>query len=324
MNPDNSAFAALLDQLAASRNPRDAAVADNYRFEERVGALRQQEYENGLSAPLAGLGDWLYRHDKQHMLSRIKSVGNDFIPDTFLPINEQAHLQDFAPNHDLVRVEDLNFAFAKSSEPLAFADIADLLAKRAQSAAAAKLLQFIDDWNLARANWPMFSAFYDEVKDDAEHADWPHRLRDRLGLEHYQGGAARAIPVALMRYPSKLVSDKLKRGRGPGTGPDARIHAAFALPTVLDGELNHAYFPTPAGHRYGATLNLAQPWQPVLSAEILNLRIDYQPAHLWKIGMIVRPTTTHLDLRARRDQHLTLLREESGNATFGQILADRP
>lgn len=319
MTPDNPEFAALLGQLAASRNPRDAAAADNYLFEERVGAQRQQEYENGLTAPLAIMGDWRFQHDKRYLVSRIKGKDDHFVPDTFLANNSDAQLSGFAANHELVRIEDLSFALTKT--PITYVHLVALLTKRKEGDNAATLNRFIQDWNTARFNWPMFSAIYDEVREDAEHPDWPHRLRDRLGLDHFQGSDTERIPVALMRYPSKLVSDKLKRGRG--TGADTRVRAAFALPTALDGELNHAYFPAPKGHPYGATLNLAEPWQPVLSAEILNLRIDYQPDHLWKIGEIVRPTG-YRDLRIQRDQHLALLRKESGNATFGQPLVGRP
>jgi hypothetical protein len=138
-------------------------------------------------------------------------------------------------------------------------------------------------------------------------------LRDRLGLG-YEGSDAAPIPVALMRYPAKLVLDKAKK--------DGRVAAGFALPTVLDGDLNPFYLPAPAGHPYCATLNLSASWSNRLTAEILNLRIDYQPKHIWKVGYIRSPIALG-SLRKRRDQHLQLLRSETGRADFGRLMEGR-
>lgn len=312
MTPAQADFRTLLDTLAASANVRDAAVADNYRFEERVSETRQEDYEKNLAEPLTNVGDWRFQHDKRVVISHIKGLDKLFVPDTFLAANSTAQLPNLAPNHELVRVEDLSFAFSKTFIKNV-ADLRKVFGNHGDAQSADSLARFIKEWNEARHNWPMFCALYDEVKDDAEHDDWAHRLRDRLGLDHLQS----AIPVALMRYPAKLVLDAAKARR------DARITAPFALPTVLDGELNHAFFPAPAGQTYGATLNLGEPWQPTQSAEILNLHIDYQPQHLWKIGEIVRPTG-YRDLRAQRDQHLALVRQTSGNSGWGQTMAGRP
>ncbi|MFA7239042.1 MAG: hypothetical protein WC091_02945 [Sulfuricellaceae bacterium] len=309
-NPD---LQALLDTLAASANDEEAAIADNYRFEERVGAQRQQDYETGLGSP-ADYDDWLGCHNGDHVANLIKAGGSQFVPETFLAVNSTLQLSAIAPGEDLIRLEDLRYPLSKSTAELTSVQLADLLARRDQPEAAATLRTFVDEWNKARDNWPMFGAFLGDVQEDAEPDDWPHRLRDRLGLEHYQGSATKRIPVALMRYPAKLVLDSAKG--------DERIAAAFALPTALDGELNRVYFPAPSGHPYGATLNLAEPWQPKLSAEILNLRIDYQPKHLWKIGEIVRPVA-YRNLRAQRDQHLALLRRETGDTAYGQLMAGR-
>ena len=315
MTPAHVEFGSLLGILAASRIDREAAIADNHLFEERVSTVRQQDYEGRLSSPLARVANWRRQHDKLHVGNRIKAGGDHFVPDTFLDFNRSAQLPSFAKNHVLVRVEDLSYALSKSSVHLTFAQLDNALSRRSDPDAAATLRQFISDWNDARANWPMFSSLYHgEVKDDADHADWTHRLRDRLGLDHYPGSDAERVPVALMRYPAQLVLDN-------ATG-DSRITAAFALPTSLDGELNHAYFPAPAGHPYGATLNLAEPWQPSLGTELLNLHINYKPEHLVKIGEIVRPAG-YRNLRAQRDQHLALLRQETGNAAFGRPMAGR-
>ncbi|MBS4097208.1 MAG: hypothetical protein KGZ83_10290 [Sulfuricella sp.] len=312
MTPTQADFCHLLDTLVGSVSARDAAIADNYRFEERVSETRQAEYEAKLGAP-NDIQDWREYHDGDHVANRIKAGGEQFIPETFLEANRPLLIDGVSGREMLIRVEDLRFPI---NNGLATLDLlADWVAGRTQPDQAKTLATFIDGWNKSRANWPMFSAFLGDVSDDAEHTDWPHRLRDRLGLDHYQGSARQRIPVALMRYPAKLALDKAKK--------DARIAAAFALPCALDGDFNPAFFPAPAGQRYGAALNLAEPWQPTLSAEILNLRIDYQPEHLWKIGEIVRPAG-YRDLRRQRDQHLDLLRRESGNRAYGEPLTGRP
>lgn len=315
MNSVNPEFSRLLDGLAVSANEKDAAVADNYRFEERVGADRQRDYENGLASP-ADIKDWRGHHNGTYVANRIKAGGNDFIPDSFLEVNRPVLLYGIPHNDVLIRIEDLRYPLSKSTATLTYKQLVILLAKRSEPDAAHTLRTFVEDWNRSRNNWPMFGACYgdEDVKDDADHEDWPHRLRDRLGLGHFQGSADSRIPVALMLYPSSLVLEKANN--------DRRFAAGFALPTALDGDLNPAYFPAPAGHPYGAALNLTEPWQPILSAEVINLRIDYQPAHLVKVGEIVRPTG-YRNLRIQRDKHLALLRQESGNAGFGQLMVGR-
>ena len=60
---------------------------------------------------------------------------------------------------------------------------------------------FFDAWNQRRDARSAFAAFYDEVQQEADDADWPHALRDRLGLGHYGRTGGAPLPVALMRYP---------------------------------------------------------------------------------------------------------------------------
>ncbi len=55
--------------------------------------------------------------------------------------------------------------------------------------------KFLLTWDGKRDARPAFAAFRPELADDLAAADWPHRLRDRLGLAHYGAGDE---PVALM------------------------------------------------------------------------------------------------------------------------------
>lgn len=310
MNPTNPDFKTLLDDLAASKSETNAACADNHLFEERVSTSRQAEYEAMLGTP-ANMAEWASLHDKKYLGAHVKTPGEFDVPTTFLASNDTALCPTIEGNQDIIRVESLVYAFRQSSVPASIEKLQDFLKERDAGKSDALEL-FMRDWNKARFNWPMFGAFYDNVREEAKSADWPHLLRDRLGLG-YEGSDDASIPVALMRYPAKLVLKKAK---------DSRVAAGFALPTALDGDLNPFYFPAPAGHPYGATLNLSASWSDTLTAEILNLRIDYQPKHIWKVGYIRRPVAFG-DLRRRRDQHLQLLRAETGNADFGCLMEGR-
>ena len=308
MNLTNPDFNKLLDDLAASAKDNDAAIADNHLFEERVSASRKEEYEAVVGVP-ATKTDWSSLHDKKYLGAHVKIPGDHDVPTTFLAINDAALCRAIEGNQDIIRIENLEYAFRQSSMPASI-DALQTFLKERDTGKSDVLDLFMRDWNKARFNWPMFGTFYDIVREEAENDDWPHLLRDRLGLG-YEGSDAAPVPVALMRYPAKLVHDKAKK--------DRRVAAGFALPTVLDGDLNPFYFPAPAGHPYGATLNLSASWSDRLTAEILNLRIDYRPEHIYKVGYIRRPVAFG-GLRKRRNQHLHLLRTETGKADFGRLM----
>lgn len=311
MNPTHPDFKNLLEGLAVSANDANAAIADNHLFEERVSASRRVGYEALVGAPV-DKAEWASLHDKKYLSAHVKTPGEHDVPTTFLASNDSALCPAIEGNQDIVRVESLVYALDQSSVPTSVEALQAFMKQRDTGKSDALEL-FMQDWNRARLNWPMFGTFYDIVRHEVESDDWPHLLRDRLGLG-YEGSDAAPIPVALMRYKAKLVLDKAKK--------DDRVAAGFALPTALDGDLNPFYFPAPAGHPYGATLNLSASGENRLAAEILNLRIDYRPEHIWKVGYIRRPIAFG-SLRKRRDQHLQLLRNETGKADFGRLMEGR-
>lgn len=311
MNPANSEFKNLLNSLASSRSEAEAACADNHLFEERVTAGRQAEYEAMLGTPV-NIAEWRSLHDKKYLAAHVRTPGEFDVPTAFLASNGTALCPEIEGNQDIIRVESLVDIFKKNSGATSLETLQRFLKERDTTSKSALEL-FTRDWNNARFNWPMFGAFFNNVREEAEANDWTHLLRDRLGLG-YQGSDATPIPVALMRYSAKLVLKQAKK--------DNRVAAGFALPTVLDNELNPFYFPAPAGHPYGAALSLSASWSDTLTAEILNLRIDYRPEHIWKVGYIRRPVTFG-NLRKRRDQHLQLLRNETGRNDFGRFMESR-
>ena len=131
-------------------------------------------------------------------------------------------------------------------------------------------------WNAKRDKRPLFATTELEVEDiiNGGTPDWAERLRDRLGLGHYSPGSASGpIEVILMRYTVQEVSDSLAGNGHP------------AIPTVLDGDMSHYFYPSPnpdpekaENPYYGHTVNLA----PVtdegdysMGVELLHPRIEY-------------------------------------------------
>jgi hypothetical protein len=305
MKPQTQTF---LIQLSRSSNAIEVAVADNCRFDERVAMVRWDKFE----ANLPENPDWAdWNQTNQDSFDGQFAVPRTSVPDSFLEINEIAWLQGIETNRSLVRLEHLSNLLNAAN--LTFDQLLELLNNKNNAENQSKLKQVIDDWNGVRDGRPMFAAFYDEVQTEADHADWQHQLRDRLGLGHYGSDRGVSLPVALMGYSLDVV-----------VSASSKIPTPFALPTVLDGGMHEFYFPVPKLHPYGATLHLAPNQADSLTAEILHYRIDYQVEHLWKIGWITRPhNVENDDLRSARDLHLLALQEATNRADFGETMVGR-
>lgn len=311
----------FLTQLGHSTSVDEAAVADNCRFDERADTRRWQAFADCLphgDYDHLSFGDW-GEANKLHYEKRITVTSNS-TPDAFLELNQPAWLEGLAPEQELVRIEELTGALSLWNTDL---DAIKVLheAPSNQSDAKQALSKYFDDWNGKRDNRPAFAAFLDEVQAEAGGIDWPHLLRDRLGLGHYPDRLKPKVPVALMRYSLREALNAKARKSLP---------AACALPTVLDGGMHPYFFPVPREHAYGATLHLADGRADILAAEILHCRIDYQPKHLWKLGWIERPHDFHeaardrdVRLRGARDLHLMELRIVSGREDFGEDMVGR-
>lgn len=309
----------------ASRLPEaaDAAIADNCRFDERTDTQRWQALAQYLppALPLDALTmeDWA-EAECIHRKKRI-TVPSLSIPDTFLDINRPAWLTAPDPKLILVRVESL--VKPLNIWGLSYHELDQMLkeAKKPTSGSTKTLMENMKTWNRQRDNRPCFSAFLSDVQAEADHPDWPHQLRDRLGLGHYSPEPGAKIPVALMRYSIKDVLHAQK-SRGLAT--------ACALPGALDDGMHEYFFPTPVAHPFGATLHLNSTQADCLSAEILHCRIDYQAKHLWKLGYIELPHALASDsanrdecLRKARDVHLGALRKQYNCADFGENMVGR-
>ena len=309
----------FLRHSSRSRDTIEAAVADNCRFDERAGADRWQRFENLLSGLVAGRGavewpDWTEAN--QLHLDRYCNVSRPSAPDAFLEINRSAWLDGLSDNQTLVRIEALNRPLQNSD--LDIGSLNDLLqrADRGDGDATRAVHSFFAAWNERRDARPAFAAFYDEVQQEADDDDWPHALRDRLGLGHYGHAEDTPLPVALMRYPlADVYSAQAQQ----------QPSSACALPTVLDGGMHEFFFPVPREHPYGATVHLLPDRADTLTAEIVHCRIDYRREHLYRLGTITRPhrLDDSRQLREARDLHLLSLQVECDREDFGEMFEGR-
>lgn len=291
------------------------AHAHNYEFEARLTDRRRQAYESYCAGQsVSDRASWSNAHNT-FVETRIKGR-KPFVPDTFGDINGDAQTDAIADDLLILRVEDLRRPLVDQKLELtdlrALHDIArgrllkkDVSPGRAQ----ARLEEFLDNWNGRRDFRPAFAAFEHELgsADNLATADWPHLLRNRLGLAHYDG--TERVPVALMGIKPAEVRFVAAR----------HMAASFARPTVLDGTINPYFFPTPADLRFGATLDLNPNVAWTFTSEILHFPVDYLPKHLIALGEIAVSLPAHC-LRALRGRHLKGLQAEPGGAGFGEII----
>ena len=309
----------FLRRCSRSRDTIEAVVADNCRFDERAGTGRWQRFESVLSDLAAsrdavGWQDWTDA-DRLH-LERYCNVLHPSVPDAFLDINQDAWLDGLSDNRILVRIEALDRPFQNVVNILGLDDLNDLLqrADGGDVGAAGTVQLFFDTWNRIRDARPTFAAFYDEVQQESDDEDWPHALRDRLGIGLGPYGDT-PRPVALMRYP--LADVYSAQGR-------QQLSSACAVPTVLDGGMHQFFFPVPREHPYGATLHLQPDRADTLTAEIVHCRIDYRRDHLYRLGTITRPHRLDENrLRETRDLHLLALQGACGREDFGETFEGR-
>lgn len=289
------------------------AHAHNYLFETRLTDRRRQAYETHCAEQNVPVEtSWSNAH-QTYVEARVKRR-KPFVPDTFSDINADAQTDAIADDLLILRLEDLRRPLADQKLDLAnLRDWLDIARGRgfkkhvSKGLAQARLEEFLDQWTDRRDFRPAFAAFEHELGSAAGLAasDWPHVLRNRLGLAHYDG--TERVPVALMGFKPEEVRSA------------AALHKAtpFARPTVVDGSLNPYYFPTRADCRFGATLDLDLSAAWAFTSEILHFPVGYRPDHLLALGEINAPMPTHC-LRAARNRHLTGLQAEPGGAGFGE------
>lgn len=286
----------------------ECAVYENFTIEERVADVRLQRYGSALGyAPLPDL-DTLWQQHRTRYLDEYQFVEKDdgAFPDTF---NDALNSTNFWAGIDdnvvLYRLEQVSWALKGSSVDQVEFERSVREATAKPNTANALLQRVVGEWNDRRNLYPSFATTSDEVVDLLAQPDWANRLRDQLGLGHFNPAPGHTEAVLLMRYTVKEVR----------AANVARVQG-FCIPSVLDGTLNPCFFPTPARagtagavYEQGRAVNLA----PALTEsdyrmglELIHSYLDYRPKHIVRWGLISRPYQA--DLAQVRRWHLSWLR----------------
>jgi hypothetical protein len=320
---DRATDAAAYDAGTAAR-----CEACNFRCEPAVTDERAEEYSVYIG-DVDSHQSWKAEH--KGYLGSFVHVPKDLprSAESFMAVNRLAQLDDTF----LLRLESIGGLFenplvadlAESFWTRFFNSQKDLWKDKLSDSDEALRDDFVKQWNAQRTQArPMFATFLNDVGGDLKQfvkTDWPHILRDRLGLTHWPSTAGKPLPVALICY--RL--DEARQARAASTKKGAV--SSFARPTVLDTEMSAAFVPAPLlpGNRsYGYTLDLAGSAVPdTFTPELLTFPIDYRHEHIKALGFITRehPLQEAEAILAARNRHVEGLRRLPGCEDFGEVLA---
>lgn len=278
--------------------------------------------------------DWQAEH-KSYLFNAIH-IARDLprCAESFMAVNHLARLNEDLDNTYLVRLEGLDGLFTHPLVAQAANDFwqrffrypKDLRKLKLSDADEALRAEFVKQWNAHRTQArPLFATFLNAFGGDLDalaKQDWPHLLRDRLGLTHWPREVDKPLPVALVCYTVDEVRQARLLAAKKGAG------ASFSRPTVLDAEFSPAFIPAPlmsGGESYGYTLDLANAGirdTDSLMPEILTYPLEYKPEHVKALGFISRPHAFQ-DEQAylpARNRHVQGLRALPGCESFGEVL----
>jgi hypothetical protein len=152
---------------------------------------------------------------------------------------------------------------------------------------------------------PVFAAFFEDVKDDLASSDWADRLRDRMGLTHFNPMPAAPVPVVLLSYKVKDVPPF----------SDGRDERPLAVPSVLDSRFFPAFCPAPGAEEQGQLVDLAASFdEPV--HEVLHGWIRLRAEHVHRVGQVESAVPD--DLAKARGTHFHYLQQSCGPADYGR------
>lgn len=212
----------------AAASPAGAAMrcaVANFRWEQAVSDARADEY-NTYVGDVSKHEDWKAEH--KGYVGSFVHVAKDLprSAECFMTVNGQAHLNEQLDNTPLLRLESIGHLF---DHPLV-SEIAnnfwlrffnypkDLRKDNLSDDSEALRTDFVEQWNKQRIQArPMFATFLNNFEggnlDKLIKSDWPHILRDRLGLTHLPSTAGKPLPVALMCY----TLDEVRQARAMAT-----------------------------------------------------------------------------------------------------------
>ena len=274
-------FFKMLKMLQAS-NPEERTIAENFILEERLTETREDSYANYITSPQE-LDYWNKEHEN-YLSYKIKLLQGQGTPETFADLNSPNLLPEIEQDQFLVRLENLaelaKIAQYDNDVALLIDYITRFLEDRTDQDAVDVIEKFLSDCNRYRDLRPTFVGFWGEVKNllDENDKHWPNKLRDCLGLGHFDPMNGEPIPVLLLRYRvADVVAAKYEE----------RNFAA--IPTVLDSRMSPFFCPTPRqSWNEGQTLDLRPGTENdyAFGCEILHRYIEYNISYICRFGWI--------------------------------------
>jgi hypothetical protein len=305
-----------LDEWAKDSDDREKACAHNLLFDERLSGARGAFFEAmAMHSPRSA--EELRRSAIDYYKEQVR--GSRTVPHTFLNLNAAAGIKTLARDLKLIRIESLLEPLEKTGKTLD-----DLIKAKTKTDkfSHALLDTFVDDWNTRTdvlRNPCSFAANKNQCLAEIASPDWPNQLRDKLGLEHYDGARTGPIPVALMEYEVGDILDQASSTPG--------LAYPFCIPTALDGKPNSQFFPTPrCASRTPGPLDFGCPMalfvilsENELIAEVVHPRLTYKRDNLLKVGLI-SAGLPGVDFKKVRNTHLWALQIEAERDDYGAEL----
>ncbi len=319
------------DTQAATVDAHARCVAANFRWEPAVAPGRAQEYGDYVGE-VVEYKNWQAGHKGYLETSVHVATDSPSCAHTFMLANSMAHLPEDLGETDLLRIAPVETLYAHPLLTNATSTFWERFFKNPKDLRKEKisvqdgylrdeLVQLLNK-KCTQAR-PVFATCLKSVADSLDQLikqDWPHILRDRLGLVHCVGTIDLPLPVVLICYSAAEVRQARALARKKGAV------ASFARPTVLDGEFSGAFVPAPLSAGavgYGHTLDLRCDGIPSqFTPELLTYPIPYLPRHIKALGFISKDHALHdgADLLAARNRHVQGLRAVSGQADFAEVL----
>ncbi len=280
----------------------ERAAADNLWFEDRVSAARQQAFE----AYAAGArdADELKRRQTDYWEEHVRV--DEEIAHTFDAALTPTALAPIDQTQLIVRLENLSRPLWQMGGPMSLERLKQAVANNENALIDA----FLRIWDQSSVrDWrPCFGTFKDEVRDDLKRPDWSARLRDRLGLAHYDCSAG-PVPIALMEYS---VGDVIAAATAFGAS------CAVTAPTVFDSIPWPHFFPAPRKLPCGRAMPLFEVSDDSdMLAELLHFRLSYKRQHIAGLDEITGAPAPY-DLKSLRNHHLIALQMASDCYDFGE------
>lgn len=319
-------FRAFLDRIASKAGLYRLA-GRNFLLDEGVLPVRCDSYRaTGAAFDHVDSKAWRLLHEKyleQRVYRNGPSTGvpleldqtdEDLCPETFRFVDPGSPFLYSDKGLHLVRTEELSFvARLTGVAEDRLKHLANDVAENGASAASfSELESVLRTWSKNIQLRPAFAAFWEDLSDlfggspGEDSKDWADRLRDRLGLAHYDP-SERGGPIDILVFRYEVGGLAQVVGLGDGV-------RALVPPTVLDGNLSDAFCPAPVGARTGHTLDLSGACDSP-RREILHPTLAFGARHLWRTGRIAAGVDLS-SLPTVRGLHLIWVREETGKADY--------